>query len=194
MSRHPEPDARILPYPAVVVCPLEDIRSGVPGWYNHFTAVGGDWSRILVSGNNRFKGLSMDRVMSLRTQNKPHADLFDELFDFLIEEDGSIGAVHYLANGPKAYPKERVEIFSEGRVLVIDNWRQLRAYGWGGVPRMKMRQDKGHQAEVAGFLDRVANGGAPLIPFGDLDMVTMASFAAVRSAQERVTIGTDVRG
>ena len=26
-----------------------EIRSGLPGWYNHFTAVGGDWSRMLVS-------------------------------------------------------------------------------------------------------------------------------------------------
>ena len=71
-----------------------DIRGVIPGWYNHFTAVGEDWSRILVSGDNRFKGLTMDRVMSLRTQDKPDGDLLDELFDFLIEEDGSVGAVY----------------------------------------------------------------------------------------------------
>ena len=28
----------------------KDIRDGIPGWYNHYTAVGGDWSRMLVSG------------------------------------------------------------------------------------------------------------------------------------------------
>ncbi len=71
-----------------------DIKVGVEGWYNHYTAVGGDWSRMLVSGNNRFKGLTMDRVMSLRTQGKENADLLDELFDFLIEEDGSVGTVY----------------------------------------------------------------------------------------------------
>ena len=71
-----------------------DIRGEIPDWYNHFTAVGSDWSRILVSGNNRFKGLTMDRVMSLRTQTRRVPDLLDELFDFLIEEDGSIGAVY----------------------------------------------------------------------------------------------------
>ncbi len=72
----------------------QDILGEIPGWYNHFTAVGQDWSRILVSGNNRFAGLTMDRVMSLRTQNKPDADRLDELFDFLLEEDGSVGAVY----------------------------------------------------------------------------------------------------
>lgn len=72
----------------------KDIKSGLPGWYNHFTAVGGDWSRMLVSGNNRFKGLTMDRVMSLRTQNKKDVDLLDELFDFLIEDGGSVSTVY----------------------------------------------------------------------------------------------------
>jgi N-acyl-D-aspartate/D-glutamate deacylase len=71
-----------------------DIENGVAGWYNHYTAVGGDWSRMLVSGNNRFKGLTMDRVMSLRTVDKPDADLLEELFDFLLEEGGSVSTVY----------------------------------------------------------------------------------------------------
>lgn len=71
-----------------------DIVNGVEGWYNHYTAVGGDWSRMLVSGNNRFAGLTMDRVMSLRTQDKANRDLLDELFDFLIEEQGSVSTVY----------------------------------------------------------------------------------------------------
>ncbi|HOA27875.1 MAG TPA: hypothetical protein PKG51_10230, partial [Arachnia sp.] len=31
-------------------------------------------------------------------------------------EDGSMGLVHYLANGSKAFPKERLEVFAAGRV------------------------------------------------------------------------------
>lgn len=71
-----------------------DIREGLPSWYNHYTAVGGDWSRMLVSGNSRFKGLTMDRVMSLRTQGRDKPDLLDKLFNFLIEEDGSVSTVY----------------------------------------------------------------------------------------------------
>ncbi len=78
----------------------QDISRDIPGWYNHFTAVGGDWSRILVSADNRFKGLTMDRVMSLRTQGQNNPDLLEELFDFLIEENGSIGAVYAHHTGP----------------------------------------------------------------------------------------------
>lgn len=71
-----------------------DIQFGIDGWYNHYTAVGGDWSRMLVSANSQYKGLTMDRVMSLRTQGKEHADLLDELFDLLIEEGGSVSTVY----------------------------------------------------------------------------------------------------
>ncbi len=98
--------------------------------------------------------------------------------------DGSIATVHYLSNGPKAFPKERVEIFSEQRVLVIDNWRRLVHFDWQGANTMKMRQNKGHTAEVAAFLERVGSGGEPLIPFSELAITTEASFAAVRSAKE----------
>jgi N-acyl-D-aspartate/D-glutamate deacylase len=83
--------------PAQRVRLKHDITHGVEGWYNHYTAVGGDWSRMLISADNTFKGLTMDRVMALRTRDRPHrpdADLLDELFDFLIESGGSVSTVY----------------------------------------------------------------------------------------------------
>lgn len=72
----------------------KDIREGIPGWYNHYTAVNGDWGRMLVSGNNPLAGLTMDRVMNLRTKGKESPDLLDELFDVLLENGGSVGTVY----------------------------------------------------------------------------------------------------
>lgn len=73
----------------------QEIRGGIPGWYNHYTAVGGDWSRMLISSNSTFKGLTMDRVMAARVKGKnPVPDLLDEFFDFLIAEGGSVGTVY----------------------------------------------------------------------------------------------------
>jgi N-acyl-D-amino-acid deacylase len=71
----------------------KEIRDGLPGWYNHYTAVGGDWGRMLVSGNNSLAGLTMDRVMNLRTQGKKDPDLLDELLDVLIDQNGSVPTV-----------------------------------------------------------------------------------------------------
>src|SRR5260370_36981171 len=73
----------------------KDIKEGIPGWYNHYTAVGGDWSRMLVSGKGAYEGLTMDRVMTLKKKDKesPPDDL-DVLFDLLVEQGGSIPTVY----------------------------------------------------------------------------------------------------
>src|SRR5262245_53381721 len=72
-----------------------DIRGGIAGWYNHFTAVGGDWSRMLVSGRSQYEGQTMDRVIAIRTRGQnPPPDSLDVLFDLLIEEEGSIPTVY----------------------------------------------------------------------------------------------------
>lgn len=100
-----------------------DIKSGLPGWYNHYTAVGSDWSRMLVSGNNRFKGLTMDRVMSLRTVDRQGADLLDELFDFLLEEGGSVSTVyahHTEKDMNLAMSKPWCSIGSDGSAYAIE--------------------------------------------------------------------------
>lgn len=72
-----------------------EIKSGLPGWYNHYTAVGGDWSRMLISKETTFKGLTMDRVLAARIKDKtPPPDLLDEFFDYLIQEGGRVSTVY----------------------------------------------------------------------------------------------------
>ena len=83
--------------------------------------------------------------------------------------DGSIGTVHYFANGCKAFPKERLEIFADGRVLQLDNFRRLRAFGWIGFRKMNLwRQDKGQRACTQAFVDAIRNGGVSPIPVEEL--------------------------
>jgi predicted dehydrogenase len=98
--------------------------------------------------------------------------------------DGSIGSIHYLANGPKAVSKERLEVFCEGRFLALDNFRRLRGHGW---PKFKpqrswLRQDKGREAEMQRFIECVEKGGEPLMPPDHIWNVTEATFAAMESA------------
>lgn len=97
--------------------------------------------------------------------------------------DDSLGTVNYFANGSKRFPKERVEIFSDGRILVLDNFQRLTGYGWSGFNKKRLlRQDKGHRAEVAAFIDRIASGGSSLIPWNEMQEVTLATFVAVEAA------------
>jgi predicted dehydrogenase/threonine dehydrogenase-like Zn-dependent dehydrogenase len=73
--------------------------------------------------------------------------------------DGSIGTIHYFANGSKAFSKERLEVFVAGRVLQLDNFRKLVGYGWPGFKSMNLwRQDKGQQACAKAFIEAIAQG------------------------------------
>lgn len=99
-------------------------------------------------------------------------------------EDGSLGTVHYFANGSNIFPKERVEVFSEGRILCLDNFRVLKGYQWPGFKSKRLsRQDKGHQDELKAFVDRITGGGEALIPWETLEEVTLASFLAVEHSR-----------
>jgi predicted dehydrogenase/threonine dehydrogenase-like Zn-dependent dehydrogenase len=97
--------------------------------------------------------------------------------------DGSLGTVSYLANGDKAFPKERLEVLSAGRAAVLDDYRSLELIqdGRRQMLRARLRQDKGHTAEWQAFAAAISAGGPPPIPYGQLLGVHRAVFAALES-------------
>jgi predicted dehydrogenase len=96
-------------------------------------------------------------------------------------EDGSLGVVHYLANGSKAFPKERLEVFAAGRVLQLDNFRKLHGFGWPGFNKMNLwRQDKGQKACAAAFVEAVVRGGPQPIPFDEIMEVARVSIEVAK--------------
>jgi len=102
----------------------KDIQDGIPGWYNHYTAVGGDWSRMLISANSGYKGLTMDRILDARIKGKkPAPDLLDEFLDLLIEEGGSVSTVydhHTEKDMNLAMQQPWCSIGSDGLALAVD--------------------------------------------------------------------------
>ncbi len=116
-------------------------------------------------------------VQAMRIGNHPALDVSeDKAMITLGFEDGSVGTIHYLANGSKTYPKERIEIFAAGGVLQLDNFRKLKGFGWPGFKGMNlMRQDKGQKACVQKFLNSIEAGLAAPIPFDELIEVARVS-------------------
>jgi predicted dehydrogenase len=99
--------------------------------------------------------------------------------------DGSIGIVDYLANGDKSYPKERVEVFCEGLVAVLDDFRVLQMMKDGKKKEERLAaQDKGWVNEWKLFAKAIREGGVPPIPYEHLIGVTRSTFAAVGSLRE----------
>ncbi len=98
--------------------------------------------------------------------------------------DGSIGTIHYFANGNKSFPKERLEVFAAGRVLMLDNFRKLTGFGWPGFSKMNLwRQDKGQGACVEAFFHAVEKAGHAPIEFDEL--MEVSRVAIVMAGQER---------
>lgn len=96
-------------------------------------------------------------------------------------EDGSIGTIHYFANGSKAFPKERVEVFANGGVLQLDNYRVLKGYGWKGAKTMRLwRQDKGQAACASAFISAIENGTAAPIAREELLEVARVTIELAR--------------
>lgn len=95
--------------------------------------------------------------------------------------DGSIGTVHYFANGSKAFPKERVEVFAAGRVLQLDNFRRLTGFGWPSFSRLALwRQDKGQRSCAAAFIRAIESGGPAPIPLDELLEVSRVTIDIAR--------------
>ncbi|GAB4001662.1 bi-domain-containing oxidoreductase [Spirosoma daeguense] len=99
-------------------------------------------------------------------------------------ENGATGVINYFSNGSKAYSKERVEVYSQERTLILDNFRQLTGYGFRKFSRMAGRQDKGHTTLVRQFIEQIQEGGEPLISFADIVNTTQTALAALQSLRE----------
>jgi predicted dehydrogenase len=116
--------------------------------------------------------------------NNP-AENTDNVSILLKYGNGTNAVINYFANGSKAYSKERIEVYSQERTLILDNWMELKGFGFKGFSRMKSRQDKGHKVQFALLNERIRDGGEPLIPFDSIVNTTKASFACIESLKTK---------
>jgi predicted dehydrogenase/threonine dehydrogenase-like Zn-dependent dehydrogenase len=142
-------------------------------------------------------GSSITSVFSIEMGDPTKVEnLADKMTVNLEFIDGSHGTLHYFANGSKKFPKERIEVFSEGRVLQLDNFRKLNVYGGNFLKKIKLSnlvsifagQNKGHEAGFLSFVDSISNGKECPISFNEIENTMLATFAAVESAKTGLRI------
>src|SRR5262249_54032232 len=84
-------------------------------------------------------------------------------------QNGALGSLHYLANGDRSVAKERVEVFCQGSVAVLEDFKRLTLVRQGKAKvHKRFAQDKGHRRELQIFLDSLARGTGAPIAFADL--------------------------
>ena len=127
---------------------------------------------------SKVKSVCMNAMGENPSENTDNASIL------LKYENGSTGVINYFSNGSKAYSKERVEVYSQDRTLVMDNFRVTRGYGFKGFTQLKTKMDKGHNEQFSLLTKRMLNGGPSLISFDELVNTTKASFAAIESLKQ----------
>jgi predicted dehydrogenase/threonine dehydrogenase-like Zn-dependent dehydrogenase len=151
------------------------------------------WTQDPLKGGGRIIGecchfidlmrfLVASKITSINGQamvsNSSRETLLDRSSITLGFEDGSFGTILYLANGASKFPKERIEVFAEGKVLQLDNFRKLRGFGWKDFKKMNLwSQDKGQTACALAFIEGLKSG-APCIPIDEIFEVAHATIEA----------------
>jgi predicted dehydrogenase/threonine dehydrogenase-like Zn-dependent dehydrogenase len=131
---------------------------------------------IVYFTGSRIKAVCMNAMGTNPKENTDNASIL------LRMENGSTGVINYFSNGSKAYSKERVEVYSQERTLIMDNFKKTDGYGFKGFSKLKTGLDKGHKNQFTRLVNNIESGkGVGLIPYEELINVTKASFAAVES-------------
>ncbi|MCH7479771.1 MAG: bi-domain-containing oxidoreductase [Chloroflexi bacterium] len=130
--------------------------------------------------------------ISVVARGLPHMQRYREdnvVLTFTFPE-GSIGTVTYLANGDTAVSKEKIEVFVEGRVAVLDDFRSLKIVRAGKTKtkRHRWKQNKGHNNEWLVFIKSIRETGIPPIPYEEIFGVTRATFAAIDSLRNDIVV------
>ncbi len=128
----------------------------------------------------------VDEIIMTAAGQNPEANT-DNASILMKYKNGSIGVINYFSNGNKAYSKERVEVYSQGRTLVIDNFRKLESYGFSAKGFSKS-QDKGHYDQFKLLQQKLVDGGKEMIPIQETLNTSRAVLAAIESMKLGVWI------
>lgn len=125
-----------------------------------------------------FVGLANSSVKSfsahsLNSQNRGYRrnDNFIATFSF---ENGSIANLIYCANGHRKFSKESAELFVNGNVALLDDYKALKVYGKKQYSISGIKQDKGLSEEMKVFAQSILSGEFPIPLWQQFQSVEMA--------------------
>lgn len=97
--------------------------------------------------------------------------------------DGSVASIKYLSNGSKSFKKERIEVFCDGAVVQIDNFRSIKAFGTNLIrPRRLLSQNKGQNECAAAFMKAIQNGSRAPISIEEVFEVARTAIEVAENA------------
>lgn len=96
--------------------------------------------------------------------------------------NGSIGCIHYFANGSRLVRKEYIEVYQNGVTAINDDFRRISVQGRRPLKRLRLKgQDKGQAAEVRAFLQAARRRDQSVMPVEEILATCRTLFAALES-------------
>jgi predicted dehydrogenase/threonine dehydrogenase-like Zn-dependent dehydrogenase len=92
-------------------------------------------------------------------------------------EDGSVATFIYTAMGAPGFGKEYMELYVDGKVLALDDYRSLQVYGTAVKGWTDSAQDKGHLEELREFSKSLLEQGNLPIALAGMIETAKVSFA-----------------
>jgi polar amino acid transport system substrate-binding protein len=117
----------------------------------------------------------------------------DNLSITITFKNGSVGMISYVACGDSSFPKERIEVFGERSVAVIDNFEKAILVRNGKTKEIRLKRvDKGHETEVFEFIKAVKDGKEMPIEFREIVMATLVTFKIIESLGKKEPVRIDI--
>ncbi len=171
--------------PVEIVCRINAGPIGADSWYQD--AEEGGW-RIVSEGCHfidlisYLSGALPVHVSASMVGGNVDGGQNDNCIVTLEMDNGSLGVLIYVANGDSHFEKERIEVFGQQRVAVIENWYSASLSHEGKVTKVKPAgTGKGHKGEIQAFIDAVRKGDASPIAQDSAFRTTLATLKIQQS-------------
>jgi predicted dehydrogenase/threonine dehydrogenase-like Zn-dependent dehydrogenase len=96
---------------------------------------------------------------------------------------GSAADIHYFACGPSSLPKEEVEIYSDGKGVILKDFKSTEFHGKNRKSIAFAGQEKGFDEELEAFVQGIKSGALP-VDFHSLYLTTLATIYAEKSLRD----------
>jgi len=120
--------------------------------------------------------LCQAKYKSIFAQNFGDDKLRDNVSIIIKFEEGSIANINYFSNGDTSYPKERIEIFCQNSIAIIDDFNKVELFRGSKLKIHKSHHDKGHQKQIELWLRSIEESKSIPVPFIESVNSTIATF------------------
>lgn len=128
-----------------------------------------------------FTFLTQSEVVSVEAKGIiPQTDFYSETDNFVATmrfKDGSIGTLTYTALGSTGFPKEAMEVYVDGSIYSLDDYRSLKVVG----PRKDLvelrKADKGQKNQLKAFAQAIKTGETWPVPLWQQAQATLISLS-----------------